>query len=268
MVVEFSVLLLTPSNWFILFVIADILLFISLALLCRRDGDRTQPIISAFYTNAMLILIDFTTSGFITAFFGLDNDLNHHVTILIQFLLNLLWVVFYSYIARKITTSIPIVFSLLLILMPVIALIIAMSIFFSISHTLGEEGKQIVLMESGLFLYGALFSTLIIAANMCIFYFYVRVSVAYESLRFAQTLANTPPVWTAEHGLSDLFIEKYQITTREQQVIEILIRGKTDKEISIMLECAVNTVQSHLKRIYRKTGATNRFALSALVRGE
>ena len=30
---------------------------------------------------------------------------------------------------------------------------------------------------------------------------------------------------------------------------------------------AANTVQVHLKRIYRKTGAAGRFALSALIRG-
>jgi DNA-binding CsgD family transcriptional regulator len=42
---------------------------------------------------------------------------------------------------------------------------------------------------------------------------------------------------------------------------------QTDKEIAAALNIAVNTVQVHLKRIYRKTGAAGRFALSALVRG-
>jgi DNA-binding CsgD family transcriptional regulator len=46
-----------------------------------------------------------------------------------------------------------------------------------------------------------------------------------------------------------------------------MLLGKTDKEIAVRLNIAVNTVQAHLKRIYRKTGAAGRFALSALVRG-
>jgi DNA-binding CsgD family transcriptional regulator len=45
-----------------------------------------------------------------------------------------------------------------------------------------------------------------------------------------------------------------------------MLQGKTDKEISGTLNIAVNTVQVHLKRIYRKTGAAGRFALSALIR--
>jgi DNA-binding CsgD family transcriptional regulator len=102
---------------------------------------------------------------------------------------------------------------------------------------------------------------------MCVFYFYVKLSVAHEALLFARDLAQIPPVWTAERGLSPAFIEKYEITPREREVIEVMLQGKNDKEIAVKLNIAVNTVQVHLKRIYRKTGAAGRFALSALVRG-
>jgi DNA-binding CsgD family transcriptional regulator len=64
-----------------------------------------------------------------------------------------------------------------------------------------------------------------------------------------------------------VFIEKYEISPREREVIEIMVQGKADKEIAAKLDIAVNTVQVHLKKIYRKTGAAGRFALSALVRG-
>jgi DNA-binding CsgD family transcriptional regulator len=102
---------------------------------------------------------------------------------------------------------------------------------------------------------------------MCVFYLYIKLSVAHEALILAQELAHTPPVWTLEDGLSAAFIEKYEITPREREVVETMLNGKTDKEIAISLNIAVNTVQAHLKRIYRKTGAAGRFALSALVRG-
>jgi DNA-binding CsgD family transcriptional regulator len=46
-----------------------------------------------------------------------------------------------------------------------------------------------------------------------------------------------------------------------------MLLGKNDKEIAQKLNISVNTVQAHLKSIYRKTGAGGRFALFALVRG-
>jgi DNA-binding CsgD family transcriptional regulator len=126
------------------------------------------------------------------------------------------------------------------------------------------------LLEFGVnaFLYGGLFGTLIVVLNMCIFYLYIKLSVAHEALLFAKNLAHTPPVWTTEQGLSPAFIEKYEITPREREVVEAMLLGKTDKEIAVKLNIAVNTVQAHLKRIYKKTGAAGRFALSSLVRGE
>ena len=103
---------------------------------------------------------------------------------------------------------------------------------------------------------------------LLICYIRYKLSTKEKVLIFSGELAQTLPVWTMEQGLSDAFIEKYEITPREKEVIEIMMHGKTDKEISIKLNLAVNTVQVHLKRIYRKTGAAGRFALSSLIRGE
>jgi DNA-binding CsgD family transcriptional regulator len=99
---------------------------------------------------------------------------------------------------------------------------------------------------------------------MCVFYLYIKLSVAHEALLCARDSAL--PRRTPEQGLSAAFIEKYAITPREREVIEAVVQGKTDKEIAVKLDMAVNTVQVHLKRIDRKTGAAGRFALSALVR--
>jgi DNA-binding CsgD family transcriptional regulator len=114
---------------------------------------------------------------------------------------------------------------------------------------------------------GGLFGTLIVIFNRCVFYLYTKLSVAHEALIFAENLSPSPSVWTPEQGLSAGFIEKYEITPREREVIETMLQGKIDKEISVKLGIAVNTAQVHLKNIYRKTGAAGRFVLSALVRG-
>ena len=108
---------------------------------------------------------------------------------------------------------------------------------------------------------------MIAVLNTCVFYLYTKLSIAHEALIFSRNLAQNPPALTQEQGLSAAFIEKYEITPRECEVIEAVLQGKTDKEISVKLNIAVNTVQVHLKRVYRKTGAAGRFALSALVRG-
>jgi hypothetical protein len=75
---------------------------------------------------------------------------------------------------------------------------------------------------------------LLLALNLLVFYLYVKLSAAYEARVFAGELANTPPVWTAE----------------------IMLLGQNDKEIARKLNISVNTVQAHLKSVYRKTGAT------------
>ncbi|MDR2629935.1 MAG: helix-turn-helix transcriptional regulator, partial [Spirochaetaceae bacterium] len=115
--------------------------------------------------------------------------------------------------------------------------------------------------------FGLCFGVLLLALNLMVFHLYVKLSVSYEARVFAGELANIPPVWTAEQGLSEAFIQKYEISPRERETAEIMLLGKNDKEIARELNISVNTVQAHLKSVYRKTGAGGRFALFALVRG-
>jgi DNA-binding CsgD family transcriptional regulator len=68
-----------------------------------------------------------------------------------------------------------------------------------------------------------------------------------------------------KRGLSPEFIEKYGLSSRQAEVTEVMLLGKSDKEIAALLNIALNTVQVHLKHVYRKTGARGRYALMALV---
>jgi DNA-binding CsgD family transcriptional regulator len=70
---------------------------------------------------------------------------------------------------------------------------------------------------------------------------------------------------TAKSGLSPEFIEKYGLSGRQADVTEALLLGKHDKEIAVLLNIDINTVKTHLKKIYRKTGARGRYALMSLV---
>jgi DNA-binding CsgD family transcriptional regulator len=253
----------------------DTLLFFTLAFICEAEssnkdsgtdsskgGDLIRPVISALYFNGMLQFLDYIISCYGYAFVGNIPPSFSPIMYLaktIEGMILLLWTLFYYRIARKMTVKAPLSFSLLTILTPLAGLaIVAAST--SATGSLLDLGVNV-------FLYGGLFGTLVVALNMCIFYLYIKLSVAHEALILANELAHTPPVWTPEQGLSAAFIEKYEITPREREVAEAMLQGKTDKEIAVSLYIAVNTVQAHLKRIYRKTGATGRFALSALVRG-
>jgi len=60
-----------------------------------------------------------------------------------------------------------------------------------------------------------------------------------------------------------------QLTPREVAVLELVARGKSNKEIGTMLSLAEGTVKTHLKRIYEKLGVGDRTeaALVAVQRG-
>jgi DNA-binding CsgD family transcriptional regulator len=256
-------------------VACDTVLFLTLAIICETEpapggsgaafpagGDLLRPLISALYFDGMLQLINYIMSCYMYAFSGTlppSFSLWSYFWKTIEGVVLLFWTLFYYRIARNMTAKAPLSFSLLTVFTPLAGLaVIAASV--NAVHPLLDFGVNI-------FLHAGLFGTLIVILNMCVFYLYTKLSVAHEALVFARNLAPTPPVWTPEQGLSAAFIEKYEITPREHDVVEAMLQGKTDKEIAVKLNMAVNTVQVHLKRIYRKTGAAGRFALSALVRG-
>jgi DNA-binding CsgD family transcriptional regulator len=250
-------------------VAADTALFLTLAFICEAEpapshtgGDLIKPLISALYFDGMLQLINYILGCYMYAFAGaLPTSFSawSYFWKTIEGVFLLFWTLFYYRTARNMTAKAPLSFSLLTIFTPLAGMaVIAVSV---------NTGQRLITSGENIFLSGGLFGTLIAALNMCVFYLYTKLSVAHEALIFAQNLSPSPPVWTPEQGLSAAFVEKYEISPREREVIETLLLGKTDKEIAVCLDIAVNTVQVHLKKIYRKTGAAGRFALSALIRG-
>jgi DNA-binding CsgD family transcriptional regulator len=55
--------------------------------------------------------------------------------------------------------------------------------------------------------------------------------------------------------------EKYALSDREVEVIYLLAKGQTNQNICDQLHISVNTVKSHIKRIYKKLGVSNRLQL-------
>jgi len=75
---------------------------------------------------------------------------------------------------------------------------------------------------------------------------YARLVVTLEELARRQQL-NT-----------DQAKEKFQLTNREQSVVEHLAKGWTNKEIANALLITEQTVKEHIKHIMRKTNSTTR----------
>ena len=57
------------------------------------------------------------------------------------------------------------------------------------------------------------------------------------------------------------FCARHDISNREREIIELTIRGKSNKEIEEALFIALATVKSHLYNVYQKTGVKNRLEL-------
>lgn len=54
---------------------------------------------------------------------------------------------------------------------------------------------------------------------------------------------------------------KYNISNREQEIIQLILKGKSNKEIEDSLYISLPTVKSHIYSVYRKLGVKNRLEL-------
>lgn len=63
---------------------------------------------------------------------------------------------------------------------------------------------------------------------------------------------------TQERSPSDLWDSYARLTPREAEVLQWLARGKSRKEISVILQVSEATVRTHLEHLYAKLGVANR----------
>jgi DNA-binding CsgD family transcriptional regulator len=103
-------------------------------------------------------------------------------------------------------------------------------------------------------LYTSLLAVLVLAANLIPVLYYHRILLP----RFHQS----DPSGSADES-SIQFREAYDLSARECEVVELLCRGHTNKEIAEMMFISLQTVKDHVSRIYRKTGVRNRVQLIA-----
>jgi len=60
-------------------------------------------------------------------------------------------------------------------------------------------------------------------------------------------------------------IKKFSLTGREKEILQLLLKGKSNKEISDLMYVSTETVKTHLHNIYRKLGVKSRLEVASLL---
>lgn len=117
----------------------------------------------------------------------------------------------------------------------------------------------LILINDFLALSGQLFSPLLfLITNILGVIYFLKYSPVFAA-QFQQPVT------------SELFYRRFQITRREQEIIEELLQGTSYKEMTEKLFISINTVKKHVNNIYKKVGVKNKIELlreSEKFRGE
>jgi DNA-binding NarL/FixJ family response regulator len=100
----------------------------------------------------------------------------------------------------------------------------------------------------------------------------VDETASQSELAHALRIVNEGGTWASRKVLA-AFIEqsnasfgrvlrRAQLTSRERQVLEMLVEGRSNKEIAVPLGIEERTVKSHVAKLMRKVGVQNRILLS------
>ncbi len=82
---------------------------------------------------------------------------------------------------------------------------------------------------------------------------------------YLKNYAVAPSLQDTSPDIMKRFLEDYKISKREEEVIQQLCAGRTNKEISQALFISLQTVKDHIYRIYQKTDVKNRVQLINLI---
>ncbi|MCL4637666.1 MAG: helix-turn-helix transcriptional regulator [Olivibacter sp.] len=111
-----------------------------------------------------------------------------------------------------------------------------------------EQWIEVVLTNSGFII----ISTLFIRKNM---------KTSWKNEKVLDSLLNKiSQVSDDDNGFFQI-CEKFQFTTREIEIADILRTGSSNKEIANALFISESTVKKHIQNIYRKTSSANKFEL-------
>jgi len=117
--------------------------------------------------------------------------------------------------------------------------------------------------------------------SFVLFYFIILIAEAGTPLRLGVPLAlfaaNAAPLWVLRRLLvrnfppvlpgvfegpaADRLIAEFQISSREGEILALLLKGKSNKQIEAELFISPHTVRNHVHNIYKKLGVSSRLHL-------
>lgn len=97
---------------------------------------------------------------------------------------------------------------------------------------------------------------LVIVASICFVLTYVVFFMLYNKLYMP-----VPQSMPSQEERLNAFIEKHKLSSREIDVLNLIIKGASNGEISDELFISENTVKFHVRNILKKTGCSNRTEL-------
>lgn len=82
---------------------------------------------------------------------------------------------------------------------------------------------------------------------------------------FVLNYFNTPS-FISNNKLTDYFKQKYNITEKQSEIIELILEGVTYKQIAEKLFISPKTVDNHIQSIYKKLNVNSKMQLSNFIR--
>lgn len=83
--------------------------------------------------------------------------------------------------------------------------------------------------------------------------------------RFVRLVATPALAARSQPALAELFA-KHEVSPREREVAELILQGKSNKEIEDALCISIHTVKNHVSRLYEKLGVHSRGQMASLIR--
>jgi DNA-binding CsgD family transcriptional regulator len=227
-------------------------------------GDLRRTLFTAFFYIGMEMSIDCTRSALVAVLhnqFFLRYSPGYYLQYNLQYLAVFGMCCFYYTVMKRHSGKLPFA-SWILIVIPPMILFAILTYFTYIADPL--------LDNQGINIYGPIFccGLFCILLNLGILYLYIRQLIITGAQQLTIAVSDAEPIWTPEGGLSVNFCKRYELTDREKDIVEVMMQGKSNKEIAGALFISIRTVGAYLQNVYKKTGAPNRFALYSLIKGE
>ena len=227
-------------------------------------GDLRRSLFTAFFYIGMEMSFDLTRSALIALLFGRfftgyspEQYLQYNLQYLVMFGLSCFYYTVIKRYSGKLTFT-----SWLLIVIPPIIQFMVLTYFTYIADPL--------LLDKGINIYGPgfCFGLFGILLNLGILYLYIRQQIIADARNLTIQVSQAKPVWTPEAGLSANFCGRYQLNDREKEIVEIMMQGRSNKEIAASMHISVRTAATYLQNVYKKTNVPNRFSLYSLIKGD